>query len=114
LPNKLHAGPRNYSPAAMEWSRLLLCDVICSERIPLCHCQRVMGVHSTFFVPGDLDLDIQTPPSKGSNTSSLWIWHKYIQRFQGYLIHKQQKTKSETELKTEPYLCAVITGLASQ
>jgi len=32
-----------------------------------------------FFVPDDLDFDIQTRPSEGPNTSSLWIWHKNIQ-----------------------------------
>jgi len=39
------------------------------------------------FVPGDLDLwplifdfDLQTHPSKGQNTSSLWIWRKFAQR----------------------------------
>jgi len=33
----------------------------------------VMGVHSAFFVPGDLtfDLDIQTRPNERPNTSSL-------------------------------------------
>jgi len=39
------------------------------------------------FVPGDLDLwpltfdlDIQTRPSQGPNTSSLWIWRKSVRR----------------------------------
>ena len=41
----------------------------------------VMGVHSAFFVPGDLD---HCPwhlnsSERGPNTSSLWIWCKSVQ-----------------------------------
>jgi len=36
------------------------------------------------------DLDIQTRPSEGPNTSSLWIWRKSVQRFPRYLRHKQK------------------------
>jgi len=36
-----------------------------------------------------LDLDLQSHPNEGPNTSSLWIWHKSIQRFTRYFIHKQ-------------------------
>jgi len=36
------------------------------------------------------DLDIQTRPIEGSNTSSVWIWRKSIQRFQRYFVHKQK------------------------
>jgi len=57
----------------MEWSRLQLHDVVYSERITMRHAAKctirllpaVMGVHSVFFVPGDLD--IQTRPSEGPN-----------------------------------------------
>ena len=55
----------------MEWSCLLLCDVICSDRVPFRRCRGVMGVHGTFFVPGDLDLDIQARLSEGPNMPSL-------------------------------------------
>jgi len=40
----------------MEWSYLLLHDVICSQHVPFRHCQAVMGVHSAIFVPCDLNL----------------------------------------------------------
>jgi len=43
------------TPAATEWSRLLH-YVICSEHIPFCRCRGMTGVHSAFFVSGDLDL----------------------------------------------------------
>jgi len=33
------------------------------------------------------DLDIQTYPRKGPNSSSLWIWRKSVQRFPRYFIH---------------------------
>jgi len=42
------------------------------------------------------DLDIQTRPSEGPNTSSLWIWHKSVQRFQRYLIHKQKMNEEKS------------------
>jgi len=46
-----HAARRNHPPpsAAMEWSHLLVHDVICSEHLPFRHCQGVMGVHSAFL-----------------------------------------------------------------
>ena len=61
--HKPHAGRRN-PPAATEWSRLLLHDVICSDRVTVRHAAEltipslpgVMGVHSAFFAPSDLDL----------------------------------------------------------
>jgi len=43
-------------PAATEWFRLLVRDVICSERVPFRLYGEVIGVHSAFVVPGDLDL----------------------------------------------------------
>jgi len=100
LPNKPHAGHRNHPPAATEWSHLLLCDIICSERIPLCQCREWREYTARFLslVTLTLDLDIQTRPSEGTNTSSLWIWYKSIQRFPRYLIHKQnKKTKSHRQ-----------------
>jgi len=47
------------------------------------------------------DLDLQTRPSEGRNTSSVWIWRKSVQRFPRYFIHKQ-KTHRLTAPKTEP------------
>jgi len=46
--------------------------------------------------PLTFDLDIQTHPSEGPNTSSLWIWRKCVQRFPRYFIHKQTVTDSAT------------------
>jgi len=34
-----------------------------------------------FLVTLTFDLDIQTRPSEGQNTSAVWIWRKFIQRF---------------------------------
>ena len=36
------------------------------------------------------DLDLQTRPSEGPNTSSVWIWRKSVQRFPG-IFHTQTK-----------------------
>jgi len=47
------------------------------------------------------DLDIQSRPSDGPSTSSVWIWRKSVQRFPRYCIHK--RNKSQTATKTEPY-----------
>jgi len=44
------------------------------------------------FIPGDLDLDLQTRPSEGSNMSSMWIWRKSVQQFQRYFMQKQKTT----------------------
>jgi len=43
------------------------------------------------------DLGIQTPPSEGPNTSSLWIWCKAVPK-----IYHIQTKKSRSALKTEP------------
>jgi len=37
------------------------------------------------------DFDIQTRPSEGPNTSSLYIWCKSVQPFPRYLSDKQKK-----------------------
>jgi len=37
------------------------------------------------------DLNIQTRPSEGPNTSSLWIWRKYLQLFPRYSTRKQNE-----------------------
>jgi len=47
-------------PAAMDWSRLLLHDVICSECVPFRRCRGVIGVHSVFL---------------SLVTFDLWPWH---------------------------------------
>ena len=66
-------GRLNHPQAAMEWSRLRLHDVICSERVPFRRCRTVMEVDNTFLsvVTLTFDLDIQIHLSEGSNMSSL-------------------------------------------
>ena len=54
-----------------------------------------------FLVTVTFDLDLQTRPSKGPNTSSLWIWCRSIQQFARYFMHKQKNHKL-TVPKTEP------------
>ena len=46
-------------------------------------------------------LDLQTRPSEGPYTSSMWIWCKSVQRFPRYFTHKQ-KTHTDDAKKTEP------------
>jgi len=58
--------PKSSSPAAMEWFRLLLHDVICSERVTMrLRAERiipslpvVMGVHSAFLSLVTLSFDL--------------------------------------------------------
>jgi len=66
-----------------------------------------MGMTHQFFVfvPCALTfgLDIQTHPSEGPNTFSMWIWCKSVQRFPRYLRHKQ-KTKVADSAKNRTLL----------
>jgi len=32
-----------------------------------------------FVVPDDFDVDLQTRPSEGPNTPTVWIWNKSVQ-----------------------------------
>jgi len=47
------------------------------------------------FFPGDLDLDLQTRPSKGPNTSSVWTGRKSVQWFPWYFIYKQKNPQTD-------------------
>jgi len=64
-----------------------------AERAEKCRCLSLVTL--TF------DRDLQTRPSEGSNTSSVWIWRKSVHRFSRYFIHKQ-KSQRLTSSKTEP------------
>jgi len=57
----------------------------------------------------DLYLDLQTRPSEGPNTSSVWIWRKSVQRFPRYFIHKPKKTQTDgaKNRTTRSSLCTV-------
>jgi len=39
-----------------------------------------------------LTFDLQTRPSEGRNMPFVCIWHKSVQRFLRYYIHKQKPT----------------------
>jgi len=47
------------------------------------------------------DLDLQTRPSEGPNTSCVRIWCKSVLRFWKYFIHKQKKPQTDGAKKTE-------------
>ena len=49
LPNINRTQATEITLAATEWSRLLLHDVVCSERVPFRRCREVSGVHNTFL-----------------------------------------------------------------
>jgi len=94
-----HRPPKS-PPAATEWPRLLLRDVIWSEREPFRRCRGwccCMTQQFSVFCPWrpwplTFDLALQAPQSEGPNTSSMWIWRKSVQRFPIYFIHKQKNT----------------------
>ena len=105
--NRTQAAEITSPPAATEWSRLLLRDVICKDRVTVCHAAEwtipslpgVMGVHSAFLslVTLTFDLDIQTHLSEGPNTSSLWIWRKSFSGFRDiWFTNKQTKQVTDS------------------
>ena len=56
-----------------------------------------------------LNFDLQTRPSQGPNTSSMWIWHKSTQQFPRYFIHnKKPQTDSAKNRTFHSSLHAVI------
>ena len=57
--NHMQAADISPPPAAMEWSSLLLHDIICSKCVPFCHC-RWGGDRNAqcIFVPGDRPLTL--------------------------------------------------------
>jgi len=80
------------------------------------HTDRQKGRKMPFLslVTVTFDLDIQTRPSDGPNTSSLWIWRKSVQRFPRYFIHKQKATHSAKNRTIHSSLHEVMIGLSSQ
>ena len=106
LPNTTGSDGMVPSAADADWCHLQRAPSILSLRgWRECTARFLSLVTLTF------DLDIETPLSEGPNTSSVWIWRKFVQRFPRYLIHKQKKTKKQQKvtaaLTTEPYLCSV-------
>jgi len=57
------------------------------------------------------DLDIQTLPSEGPDTSSQWIWRKSIQRFPRYLMHKQNENVTDGARNRTLLACGNKPGL---
>jgi len=60
--------------------------------------------HFLSLVTLSSDLDIQTRPSEGANTSSVWIWRKSVQPFPRYFIHKQKKNKKTNKTRAKDVL----------
>jgi len=56
--------------------------------------------------PLTFDLDLQTRPSQGPNTSSVWSWPKSVQRFPRYFIHKQKPTDWRRQKQNPPQFTA--------
>jgi len=56
-----------------------------AKRAEKCHCLSLVS----------LIFDLQTSPSERPNTSSVWIWHKSVQQFRRYFIHKQKKPQTD-------------------
>jgi len=71
--NRTQAAEITRLPAATEWCRLLLHDVICNKHVPFCCCRGLWECTARFLslVTLTFDLDIQTCPSKEPNTSSV-------------------------------------------
>jgi len=54
---------------------------------------------------GKIDRDLQTQPSEGPNTSSVWVWRKSVQHFPRYFIHKQKKSQHQKQSLTQFTAC---------
>jgi len=69
--------------------------------------------HFLSLVTLTFDLAFQTRQSKGPSMSSVWIWHKSVQHFTRYFIHKQKTTDWRQARKNRrtfrSSLCVVIT-----
>jgi len=98
---------------------VLLCAAYSLQRMSCLtkHCQWGCLSSFSFFslVTLTFDLDIQTRPSEGPNTSNLLILCKSVQRFPGDLSHKQKKnkkvadtTKNRTLLACGNYLQSTV------
>jgi len=51
------------------------------------------------------DLDLQTRPSEGTNTSSVWIWRKSVQRFPRLSYRDKKVTDSTKQNLTQFTAC---------
>ena len=64
------------------------------------------------------DLDLQTRPSEGPNTSSLWIWCKSVQRSPRYFIHNKKTqidgAKKQPSVRWWNNVCIASWGLKMQ
>jgi len=84
------------SPAATQWSRLLLDDVIFSVCRTWCltmHCQWG-GKPPLVTLTFDIWPWHSNSSERGWNTCSLWIWRKSVQPFPRYFRHKQNKQQT--------------------
>jgi len=114
--HKPHASPWNQSPTGTEWRHPPLLHAVCSECIPIVCCRRVTGVLSAFVVPGDLDLwPWQSNSSEWGTIHVFTLNLAQIRSVVFKIFHTQTKwmkkkqKKSQTALKTEPYLHVVKT-----
>ena len=104
----LHTSPPKYTPSSDGMVRSAAAWY-CLQSAHTNHmlAAGVTRVHIAFFVPGDLtfDLNLQTRPSEGPNTSSLWILRKSVQPFPRYLSDKLKKQEHQQACKTQipPY-----------
>jgi len=56
--------------------------------------------------PLTVHIDLQTHPSEGPNTSSMWIWCKSVQRFLSCFIHNQKTTDWRRQKQNLPQFTA--------
>jgi len=101
-----------HSSHPWQWQNGAICCCTSFEAYGTCHSALSVGMTQQFsrfcpWWPFTFDLGIQTRPSEGSSASSLWIWHKSVQRFLSISYTNKQKSHRLTVLKTEPYLRAV-------
>jgi len=83
--NQIYLWRKNTNTNERKWNKLKATDVLPNTKAR----RPPKGPKMPFLSPVTLTFNLWPWPS---NTSSVWIWHKSVQRFSKYFIHKQKNT----------------------
>jgi len=97
---------KNRTQAATEWSRLLLHDVICSERVPFRRRRGRWECTARCLSLVTLTFDVSPWHSNSSERGTKHVFPVNLAQLRSgvpEVFDSQTKNKSQTALKTEPY-----------
>ena len=117
LPNKPHSGRRNHPLAAMEWSRLLLHDITCSDHVTMRHAAEqtiaslpgwgtgLMKVHNVLcpWLSGPLTLTFKLVRARDQTRLPCEFGANPLSGSRDIWFTNKDTKKSQSALKTEPY-----------